>query len=127
MLRGESYAVFIECPKGVVVKTRAKVFNVKPGVYAYVGSCGLSCSSRIIRHFSKRKKVFWHIDYLSLKCRARNSIVLRILEKKLAMILSSYGLKGVPGFGCSDDRGVETHLFMCDEKLFLEALSSCTD
>ncbi len=122
-MRGESYVIFIECPKNIVLKTRARTFRVEAGVYAYIGSCGLSCASRITRHFRRNKKLFWHIDYLTMKCKARNSLVLRLSERELASALSRSGLDGVPGFGCSDDKGVWTHLFRCDEKLFLEVLT----
>lgn len=34
------------------------------GDYAYVGSARSNFLQRIKRHFSKKKKLFWHIDYL---------------------------------------------------------------
>ena len=34
------------------------------GRYAYVGSAQNGLEKRIARHFSKEKKIFWHIDYL---------------------------------------------------------------
>jgi Uri superfamily endonuclease len=38
--------------------------NFKKGYYLYVGSGQNSLETRIARHFKKRKKKFWHIDYL---------------------------------------------------------------
>jgi Uri superfamily endonuclease len=35
-----------------------------PGSYAYVGSAQSNLEQRISRHLGRRKKLFWHIDYL---------------------------------------------------------------
>jgi Uri superfamily endonuclease len=35
------------------------------GNYAYVGSAQTSVFPRLERHFAKRKRVHWHIDYLT--------------------------------------------------------------
>ncbi|NOQ37998.1 DUF123 domain-containing protein, partial [archaeon] len=34
------------------------------GTYAYVGSAQNGLEKRIARHLSKKKSLFWHIDYL---------------------------------------------------------------
>jgi len=34
------------------------------GLYAYVGSAQSDLERRVARHFSREKRVFWHIDYL---------------------------------------------------------------
>ena len=39
----------------------------KKGYYIYCGSAKRGFSKRIKRHFSKKKKLWWHIDYLSMK------------------------------------------------------------
>ncbi|QLH74155.1 MAG: GIY-YIG nuclease family protein [Methanomassiliicoccales archaeon] len=38
--------------------------SFKAGLYAYVGSAQSGLESRVGRHFSKKKKRHWHIDYL---------------------------------------------------------------
>ncbi|RKY43499.1 MAG: GIY-YIG nuclease family protein, partial [Candidatus Omnitrophota bacterium] len=35
----------------------------KKGIYLYVGSAKKGLISRLRRHISKKKKLFWHIDY----------------------------------------------------------------
>ena len=43
----------------------AKKFN--KGIYLYVGRARRGLQSRIKRHLSKKKKIFWHIDYFLQK------------------------------------------------------------
>jgi Uri superfamily endonuclease len=40
------------------------VFEFPHGYYVYIGSALNNLEARIARHFSKRKKKHWHIDYL---------------------------------------------------------------
>ncbi|CUS95734.1 protein of unknown function DUF123, partial [Candidatus Kryptonium thompsonii] len=40
------------------------VVKFSSGYYAYVGSAKLNFEHRIKRHLLKKKKLFWHIDYL---------------------------------------------------------------
>lgn len=35
-----------------------------PGLYVYIGSAQKALQARIRRHLSKKKRLFWHIDYL---------------------------------------------------------------
>ena len=37
----------------------------QPGFYCYSGSAQKGLKNRILRHLSKQKKLYWHIDYLS--------------------------------------------------------------
>lgn len=39
----------------------------KPGYYIYIGSALNSIENRVERHFSRTKKLWWHIDYLTVK------------------------------------------------------------
>lgn len=47
---------------------RKGVFHLAPGYYVYVGSArgpgGLA--ARLRRHFSREKRPYWHVDYLTL-------------------------------------------------------------
>lgn len=38
--------------------------KLKRGYYLYVGSARKNFEKRIKRHLSRKKKIFWHIDYL---------------------------------------------------------------
>ena len=84
------------------------------GVYAYVGSAQNNLESRIKRHVSKKKRVFWHIDYLLSNKAADVTEVYcigggREKECEIARLLE-VNAKPVDGFGCSDCR-CRSHLF----------------
>jgi len=63
-MRG-TYAIIMELisDKRISVGKLGKI-NFKKGYYLYVGSGQNSLETRIARHLKKRKKKFWHIDYL---------------------------------------------------------------
>ena len=42
------------------------VLEVRPGMYYYGGSAKRGIASRVTRHFRITKKVYWHIDYLTV-------------------------------------------------------------
>ena len=84
------------------------------GLYAYVGSGQVGLQKRVARHLRKRKKRFWHIDYL-LGSGAAN--VVRVFWKEgekseECHVAGVLGGRGVPvaAFGCSDCR-CKSHLF----------------
>lgn len=87
------------------------------GYYVYAGSAKTNLSKRIERHVRKRKKFFWHIDYLrgyadrciALPIRSHTS-----LEHTIADALSQIADWSIPGFG-SSDCSCETHLFAMHE------------
>jgi Uri superfamily endonuclease len=84
------------------------------GLYVYVGSAQNSLEKRIARHYRKRKKTRWHIDYLVAAkdvslgrafCREGN----KSRECETARSLSA-AEEPVTGFGSSDCACV-SHLF----------------
>jgi len=95
--------------------------NFKKGFYVYVGSALNNLEKRIDRHRRKRKKLFWHIDYLLNSKYAKISEVLVIktnkkMECKLNRIISNMDNARilVKGFGCSDCI-CKSHLTYFDE------------
>lgn len=84
------------------------------GIYAYVGSAQNNLEKRIARHTAKRKKKFWHIDYLLDSASAR---ILKVFYKeagkeeecRTAKKLSEKG-RAISGFGASDCN-CKSHLF----------------
>jgi sugar fermentation stimulation protein A len=83
------------------------------GYYIYVGSAKKNLTMRVERHLRKRKKFFWHVDYL--RNYAETCIALPIrshkpLEHEVAFAVSKIADWSVPGFGSSDCY-CETHLF----------------
>ncbi len=91
------------------------------GYYAYVGSAKLNFMQRIKRHFSKKKKLFWHIDYLLAEDEVMIEKVFftrKAIEHKIAMGLYESGFDVVKKFG-SSDCDCPGHLFrVIDVKIF---------
>lgn len=88
--------------------------DFKTGYYVYVGSALNSIDNRIRRHLSKKKKLFWHIDYLlnSTNSTVEEVILERSPEKWECKVAAGVSKKGTPTdrFGCSDCR-CSSHLF----------------
>lgn len=93
--------------------------NFKSGYYVYTGSALNSLVSRLKRHLSSEKKVFWHIDYLLDSVDAEIvEIVFAVDSGKweclLADQISENADLSVPKFGCSDCRCL-SHLFFFND------------
>ena len=85
---------------------------ISEGYYVYVGSAMSNLGARIKRHRQKRKKMHWHIDYLSRDADEFLSIPIRSSQRHecaIASALSYIMTQGVSGFGSSDCR-CPTHL-----------------
>ncbi|MEM5871536.1 MAG: GIY-YIG nuclease family protein [Candidatus Aenigmatarchaeota archaeon] len=95
----------------------------KKGFYAYVGSALNSLEKRIERHLKRRKKKFWHIDYLLQKAEVIRIYYLECKSKKECKIANflSKNLVCIHKFGCSDCK-CKSHLFYSDKKSRLEKL-----
>jgi len=85
----------------------------RKGYYVYVGSAKRNLSQRVNRHLRRRKRPFWHIDYLREQAGSCSAIPIRSsanLEHELAGRLGAIAAWQVPGFG-SSDCSCQTHLF----------------
>jgi Uri superfamily endonuclease len=99
-------------------------FTFTPGLYAYVGSAQNNLELRVKRHRSKKKQLFWHIDYL---LNEETAEIIKVFYKpgnkteecKTASLLEKNGAVPITGFGCSD-RCCHSHLFRADSFEFLE-------
>ncbi len=83
------------------------------GFYMYVGSAKKNLTRRMERHLRKRKKFFWHIDFL--RDHAESCVALPVrsqtsLEHEIAAALNRIADWSIPGFG-SSDCSCDTHLF----------------
>ncbi len=96
----------------------------RKGLYAYVGSAQNGLERRIERHLRKRKRKFWHVDYLLYNDATR---VLKVFYKKakkpeeckIARKISEGSIL-TKGFGCSDC-ACKSHLFRVEDyHLFVE-------
>ena len=84
----------------------------EPGLYFYVGSGGRSPYKRLARHVRRRKRKFWHIDYLTVNSKVIGAFVFEhgeSLECELADALTG-AFAPVRGFGASDCK-CRSHLF----------------
>jgi len=113
-----SYIVILNLRKThrINIKTLGKVL-LKKGYYLYVGSAKNNLTKRIQRHKRKRKKLYWHIDYLREKAGFYLALPVRTsssLECEIATSLKGISHRIIPGFGASDCN-CETHLFGMDK------------
>jgi sugar fermentation stimulation protein A len=109
-----SYLVIFRLPRRRLVRV-GELGNIhfREGYYIYVGSARRGLSARIQRHRRLRKKVFWHVDYLSALAEFRAALPVRSsedLECEMAASLQDLSEWWVPGFG-SSDCGCPSHLF----------------
>ena len=118
ILKG-TYCLIIQLRDDNVIEIGKKgPINFKMGYYVYVGSALNSLETRLKRHLSKNKKLFWHVDYL-LNCSSAEikEIVFAVNNGKWeCMLASKISCSGVEihGFGCSDCK-CDSHLFRFDE------------
>ncbi|ABS60668.1 MULTISPECIES: GIY-YIG nuclease family protein [Fervidobacterium] len=91
-------------------------WDLKRGLYVYVGSAMNNMEKRIQRHLSSKKKFHWHIDYL-LEHATVKYIFMISSNKKIEEEISkqfSKEFSGPKGFG-STDLDVETNLYYIDD------------
>jgi sugar fermentation stimulation protein A len=85
----------------------------RKGFYLYAGSAKNNLTQRIARHRSRRKKLFWHIDYLREHADFCTAMPVRAsvdLECELADALQGMASWSIPCFG-SSDCSCGSHLF----------------
>ncbi|MFN4223307.1 MAG: GIY-YIG nuclease family protein [Fervidobacterium nodosum] len=91
-------------------------WDLKRGLYVYVGSAMNNMEKRIQRHLSSKKKFHWHIDYL-LEHATVKYIFMISSNKKIEEEISkqfSKEFSGPKGFG-STDLDVETNLYYIND------------
>lgn len=123
------YTLIIHLPANIRLKVgRLGEHQFPKGYYAYTGSAiGLGASSlrkRVARHLQKKKRRFWHIDYLLAR---KDTVVIAIIaaqtdnkmECKMNRRLKNEMTTRIPvlGFGASDCKeNCESHLLYLGEK-----------
>jgi Uri superfamily endonuclease len=118
ILKG-TYCLIIHVSSNITIQIGKKgSFDFGKGFYVYVGSALNSLESRLKRHLSEDKKLFWHVDYLLDDLNVELvEIVFAVDNGKWECALASeVGLEGVEikGFGCSDCKCL-SHLFKFDD------------
>lgn len=95
----------------------------KTGIYAYVGSAQTNLDQRIKRHLRKKKKLFWHIDYLlnSDKIKIKKVLIKKGMKNEECNLANLINMKGkaILKFG-SSDCDCKSHLFFIRDYGFLE-------
>jgi Uri superfamily endonuclease len=103
------------------------LIHFRSGVYAYCGSAMAGYRGRVGRHFSKDKKVHWHIDYLLQEADPIGAYLVpggEGVECSLGRIISSLdGSEPIPGFGCSDC-SCASHLYWIQESTISSLISA---
>ena len=100
------------------IKSLGKI-NFKKGFYLYVGSAKRNFKARINRHLIKKKKKFWHIDYLLSLNEAKIKeiwITNKIKECQIANFLNKEGYNFINRFGSSDCK-CPSHLFFIKQEI----------
>ncbi|ASJ09558.1 endonuclease [Thermococcus siculi] len=112
-----SYFLVILLRKNTVVRTKGREFPLKAGHYVYVGSAMNSLEKRVARHFSRDKKLHWHIDFLLKEAELLRAYLIpseERLEERLSVEVARYG-EPVEGFGAGDVR-ISTNLYRFEEE-----------
>lgn len=108
-----AYLLIIELDREITIKNR---WNLKAGLYVYVGSAMSGLIQRISRHMKKDKREHWHIDHLLRHGRILSVIMFpseERLEEEISRYLSRV-LDGPRGFGSSDLK-VRTNLYKIEK------------
>jgi len=108
-----TYMLIMKLPKTEKIKIgRLGIIKFNRGHYIYVGSAPSYkgyYTPRIERHFRKKKKLFWHIDYFLKKSKIIDVKYSCLSECKTAQkLFKKY--ESIKGFGCSDC-SCRSHLF----------------
>jgi sugar fermentation stimulation protein A len=109
-----AYFLILEIPYDRKIKTGG-LGNIyfRKGFYVYVGSARRNLLQRTERHLKKRKKLRWHIDYLTGEAKNLKTILIRTskdLECEMAEKLSYIADDKIHKFGAGDC-GCPSHLF----------------
>ncbi|WP_297495710.1 DUF123 domain-containing protein [Thermococcus sp.] len=112
-----SYFLVIKLDEEKTIRTKGKTFELLPGYYVYVGSAMNSLEKRVRRHFSREKKLHWHIDYLLKEARLLRAYLIPSEERPedTRTIGDTKHGKHAPLLGASDVN-VATNLYHFDEE-----------
>jgi Uri superfamily endonuclease len=116
-----TYAIIMDLTrnKRISVGKLGKI-NFKKGYYLYVGSGQNSLETRIARHLRKKKKKFWHIDYLLSQRETRMREVWIAEDRRIECLTARKILEEIntpllgKKFGSSDCK-CPTHLFYLNQ------------
>ncbi len=110
----QTYILILKLNKNLSIEI-GKLGNIyfKRGFYIYIGSSKRNIEKRVERHIKNKKKVHWHIDYLTLN---KNFSIKEIYfidnikECKVAEFFIKENVMYIKNFG-SSDCNCKSHLF----------------
>mgnify|MGYP000194438523 CR=1 FL=1 len=121
-----SYIVILEVKQDVQLTISSKTYTLARGRYIYIGSANLwRPYLRLHRHMIKRKKVKWHIDYLTINPNVNvqyGVLCYNMSESSLYIILIKLFKPVIKGFGCTDRKKHVSHLFESHPQYFNELI-----
>jgi sugar fermentation stimulation protein A len=96
-------------------------FTFPPGYYVYTGSAMRGLRARLDRHRRRRKKLWWHIDYLLRRAELVEAVEVPTRQRaecqRNQRVLRMSGARGaVPGFGASDCRCTSHLVYLGEER-----------
>lgn len=116
--------MFLSKDKEIEIGSLGNIKFLK-GFYVYVGSSQINLEKRILRHLSKNKKLFWHIDYF---LNSKNIKILSIFYKNVEKIKEcetaetlNESYLPIKNFGSSDCKCI-SHLFYLKDTNNLEGI-----
>ena len=118
----KTYILFIENNRLFSLHIGRGLFCKFPsGVYIYIGSAKKNLKKRILRHFSNKKKLYWHIDYFLVSTDIIDVYVGQREEKELVSVILREKNPKIPckGFGATDSPH-PSHLFLVENKEDIE-------
>jgi len=114
-----AYILLIYNPKKQRIKIgKLGIILFDKGYYVYVGSGMNSLEKRVNRHFSKNKKLKWHIDYFLMKSKPLKAVLIpskKKIEDDVASIVKRFSFDEIKNFGASDSK-MNSHLFRIRNK-----------
>ena len=107
------YGLILKVSYSISVKTNQYKWLLNPGIYLYFGSArgktSTSLEKRIIRHYRRQKKIFWHIDHLTTNLNAKSLGTYYATGPKITecqalqeFVQNFQGVKIISQFGSSD-------------------------
>lgn len=113
-----AYLLIVKLPESRTIEVGALgLVYFEKGYYIYVGSAQKNLTQRVERHKRQRKKLFWHIDYLTKAAEFRAVLPIRTadnLECQLAHALKEIADREIAHFGASDC-SCRSHLFCMEQ------------
>ena len=121
-----SYVLLMKLPRTQSIQFGKHHCNIfKHGWYAYIGSAMNGLPSRIDRHFSNIKTIYWHIDYFLQHAHITTAYYLESNSRAECDIASKFAKSSdmIMDFGCSDCH-CQSHLFHGSKQHFEEIITS---